>query len=272
MSVTRELLQQLEAERKSKIISLIYSDGAFMNDSDVDIVYEVLDDVCEGKRVDTIEMILSSLGGEASAAFNLVKTIRRYADKFNVIIPRKAKSGASLLALGANKIFMSKIAELGPIDPLVSHPYAQIMIPARAAPYFIEKVLPEISKMGISEYFLKVDYAHVSFCLTAVEQARDYAKRLLTSYHFREQPDKLKIVDDAVRRLTSYPSHDFVIDIDEARDVIGLNVEELSEEHWKLVWSVYREYIKRLDDVGLIIETTKKSLEIERPKPRPTLW
>jgi hypothetical protein len=266
MSATKDLLEQLEARRKSKIVSLIYSDSAFIDDEDVDMMYEVLDNVCEGKRVDTIEMILSSLGGEANAAFNLVKTIRKYADKFNVIIPRKAKSAASLIALGADKIFMSKISELGPIDPLVSHPYTSVMIPARAAPYFIEKVLPEISEMNVADYFLKVDYAHIGFCMTAAELSRDYAKRLLVSYHFKEQHDKLKTVDDVVKKLTSYPSHDFIIDTNEAKNVLGLNVEELSEEDWKLIWLLYKEYKKKIDEVGLIIETTKGSLEIKRPK------
>jgi hypothetical protein len=272
MNATRDLLQQLEAKRKTKILSLIYGNSTFINDDDIEVVHEVLDDVCEGKRVDTIEIILSSLGGEANAAFNLVRIIRRYADKFNVIIPRKAKSAASLIALGADKIFMSKIAELGPVDPLVSHPYTPIMVPARAAPYFIERVLPEISKMetDVSNYFLKVDYVHVGFCMTAVEQAREYARRLLASYHFKGQPDKLKSLDDVVKRLTSYPSHDFIIDGSEARNVLGLNVEELSEEDWSLVWPLYKEYRKRIDEVGLIIETTKRSLEIKRPKL--TLW
>jgi hypothetical protein len=271
MSETKELLKLLEARRKSKIISLIYSDGAFMGDGDVDVVYELLDDVCAGKRVDTIEMILSSLGGEINAAYNIVKTIRKYADKFNVIIPRKAKSAATLIALGSDKIFMGKVSELGPIDPVVSHPYAPIMIPGRAAPYFIEKVLPKISGMKkVEEWFLKVDYAHIGFCMMAAELGRDYAKRLLVSYHFKEQPDKLKNVDEVVRKLTSYPSHGFVIDSEEAKDILGLNVEELSEEDWRAIWSLYKEYRKKTDEIGLIVETTKDSVEIKRPKP--TLW
>jgi hypothetical protein len=244
-----------------------------MEDDDVDTIYNVLEETFKGKRVGTIELILSSLGGMANAAFNIVRTIRSYADTFNVIIPRRAKSAASLIALGADKIFMHRMSELGPIDPIVSHPMGPILIPARAAPYFIEKVLPEISKMEntVSNYFLKVDYAHVGFCITTVEKAREYAKRLLLNYHFKDRSDKQKIADDVARQLTSYPSHDFIIGSDEAKNILHLNVEELNEEDWKIVWSLYNAYKKKLNVIGFIVETTKA--RYERPaEPSLKLW
>lgn len=272
MNVTRTLLKDLETNRNSKIISMVYADGAYMNDDDVDIVNDMLDDLCEGKKVDKIEMILSSLGGDANAAFLIVKSVRRYCDEFNIIIPRRAKSAASLLALGADKIFMGKISELGPIDPLVNHPLlTETMIPARCVPYFSEKVLPQIAKMGVEDYFLKVDYAHVAFCMMSVELTRDYAKRLLVSFHFKGQDDKIRSVDDLVKKLTEYPSHDFVIDINEVKN-LGLNVEELSAEDWKLLQSLYKEYKENLNEIGMIVETSKNKFEIKIKKLKPTFW
>jgi ClpP class serine protease len=38
-----------------------------------------------------------------------------------VIVPDQAKSAATLLALGAHHILMSKISDLGPIDPQFFH-------------------------------------------------------------------------------------------------------------------------------------------------------
>jgi len=270
MSATRSLLQQLESNRKSKIISLVYSNGASMEDDDVDIVNEILEKLTDGKKIDTIEMIVSSLGGDANAAYSIAKLTRRYCDKFNVILPRRAKSGASLLSLGSDKIIMSKIAELGPIDPIVSHPMLpSTMIPARCCPYFIESVLPKVSRMGVEDYFLKVDYAHVGYCMMAVELARDYAKRLLTSFHFKDQPDKVKSIEDLIKKLTGYPSHGFVIDIDEAKE-LGLNVEELNEDDWKILSSLYKKYQEELNDIGMVIETSIRTHKLKRPKP--TIW
>jgi len=123
--------------------------------------------------------------------------------------------------------------------------------------------------MKVEDFFLKVDYAHVGFCMMAVDAARDYAKRLLVSFHFKGQAGKIKSVGAIVKKLTGYPSHGFVIDINEAKS-LGLNVEELSAEDWKLLWALYKEYKEELDDIGMIVETTKGRREIKRPKP--TIW
>jgi hypothetical protein len=266
MSSTKNLLRQLETRRKSKVIVLVYGDEAFMTPEDVDVVYEMIDEMCKGKKVEKIDMILSSLGGDGGTAYGIAKLVRRYCDEFNVLIPRKAKSAATLLALGADKILMSKIAELGPIDPVVTHPLTSAMIiPARCAPYFVEKILPKIARMEVQDYFLKVDYAHVGYCMMTVEKARDYAKKLLKTYHFKGQPDKIKKIGKIVERLTGYPSHDFTIDFDEVRD-IGLNVEELSDDDWELIYPLHREYEEELDEVVFITETVVGKRQVKRPK------
>jgi len=95
------------------------------------------------------------------------------------------------------------------------------------------------------------------------------AKRLLKNYHFKASPQKAKDVDGIVERLTSYPSHDFCIHFDEAKDV-GLNVEELNGKDWIIVYDLHREYEKELDEVVGIIETVKGKNRVRRPKL--TIW
>jgi len=43
---------------------------------------------------------------------------------FNVIIPFKALSCATLMALGADNILMTKMGQLSPIDPSIDSPLA----------------------------------------------------------------------------------------------------------------------------------------------------
>ena len=69
--------------------------------------------------------------------------------------------------------------------------------------------------------------------------------------------------------MSEHPSHDFVIDINEARK-LGLNVEELKDDDWKLTYSFYTECRKRLDDVAFVAETIKTTREVKRPKP--AIW
>lgn len=68
------------------------------------------------KRI--VELYLYSRGGDVSIPWRIIITmIREFYDEFNVLIPYKAYSAATLLSMGADKIVMGKKAELGPIDP-----------------------------------------------------------------------------------------------------------------------------------------------------------
>lgn len=50
-----------------------------------------------------------------------MNTCRQYSGgNFEVIVPKKAKSAATMICFGANCIHMSDTAELGPIDPQIS--------------------------------------------------------------------------------------------------------------------------------------------------------
>ena len=167
------------------IIALLLSMGVALLSSG-----RILNSKLKGKT-STLELILDSIGRDACAAFKIVKVLRKFCENFNVIVPVKAKSAATLVALGSDKIFMTRIAELGPIDPMVSHPLmTRVMIPARIVQNFIDNVLPAIlEKYGpqVSEYFLKIDYNHVGFCRMAIEEARYYTEQLLKKYHLKRQ-------------------------------------------------------------------------------------
>lgn len=58
---------------------------------------------------------------EASRPAPIV-SLPQFCSEFEVIIPHKCHSTGTLIALGANKIVMTKQATLGPIDPSVNTP------------------------------------------------------------------------------------------------------------------------------------------------------
>ena len=69
-----------------------------------------------------IGLIVYSRGGDTLAAWTVANMIRQFCDEFEVIVPMKAHSAATLISLGATNIVMSKQATLGPIDPSVNSP------------------------------------------------------------------------------------------------------------------------------------------------------
>lgn len=64
-------------------------------------------------------LFVDSPGGDGLAAERIIKVCRSYSKTgdFTVLILGKAKSAATMISFGANKLIMGKTAELGPIDP-----------------------------------------------------------------------------------------------------------------------------------------------------------
>jgi hypothetical protein len=102
--------------------------------------------VCEGL---TGDLMINSPGGDANAAEKLLKMCRfRFTKKFNVIVPY-AKSAGTLVALGADRIFMSYLSELGPVDPQVQSrlPTGEThLVPARAYVRGVENIRDRVGK------------------------------------------------------------------------------------------------------------------------------
>ena len=81
-----------------------------------DRLYAAASAIGEGKK--DILLIIHSRGGSIEPAYLISKTLKRFAaKKFVVAVPRRAKSAATLICLGADEIHMGMISQLGPIDP-----------------------------------------------------------------------------------------------------------------------------------------------------------
>jgi hypothetical protein len=72
--------------------------------------------------IETINVILDSTGGPLDSAFKTVLYLSKYTESINIYVPRKAKSASTLIAVGANRIFMSPFSELGPLDTQIRDP------------------------------------------------------------------------------------------------------------------------------------------------------
>jgi hypothetical protein len=74
-----------------------------------------------------IVLLINSPGGEGIAAERIVNVCRSYGPKnsFSVIVPRRAKSAATMICFGAKEIGMSRTSELGPVDPQIMVSYDQ---------------------------------------------------------------------------------------------------------------------------------------------------
>ena len=123
--VQKSLIEKIEKQRDSRVLVYMTSDRPPFNTSiaedEVRLMYDHLLalDKLEQKR-DRLDLFLYSRGGNVSVPWRLVSMFREFFDEFNVLVPYKAYSAATMIALGADKVVMGRKAELGPIDPTVS--------------------------------------------------------------------------------------------------------------------------------------------------------
>ena len=85
-------------------VVFLYDDSSPISTFHSNRIYQAIKDLDKKKN---ILMVIQSGGGQIEPAYLISKTCKRLTkSKFNVAIPRKAKSAATLISLGANEIHM----------------------------------------------------------------------------------------------------------------------------------------------------------------------
>src|SRR5580700_7443800 len=111
-----EIIKELENLRGSQIICYLTSVRpgipALLAEDQVRVFFDHLQ-LLPQKKVEKLDIFLCSNGGSGTVPWRLVALFREFAKSFNVLIPYRAYSAASLLALGADEIVMHPFAELG---------------------------------------------------------------------------------------------------------------------------------------------------------------
>ena len=88
-----------------------------IDDNDCDMLQSVLQETDLSKG---LVLMVSSPGGDPLAAERIVQICRAYSGgEYWALVPGRAKSAATVICMGASKIFMVPSSELGPIDPQI---------------------------------------------------------------------------------------------------------------------------------------------------------
>lgn len=183
---------------------------------------KIYDAVSDLSRKSDVLMVLVSDGGKIEPAYLISKACKRLAKtKFVVSVPRRAKSAATLISLGANEIHMGLLSELGPIDPQIGG------FPALGLANALEKIaslstkFPDASEMFAKYLTANLNIKDLGYFERINESAVQYAQRLLDG---KSLPDG-KTAESLADHLTNhYKDHSFVIDGDEASRLLGKSV------------------------------------------------
>ena len=168
-----------------------------------------------------ILLILHSRGGSVEPAYFIGKICARLAkQKFVVAVPRRAKSAATVVALAADEIHMGIMSELGPVDPQFDGYPALGLINSINVLAEVSCKHKEAAEMLARFLHRTLDLRQLGYFVRVPESAVQYAERLLKRNEAK-LPKGSTAHSVADQLVNHYKDHGFVIDIDEAKSVLG---------------------------------------------------
>jgi len=255
-----KIIEEIEKKRQAPLICYATSDRPnfpFPISMDATRLFnDHLNATSKGKKCDKLDLFLYSRGGDTRVPWIIVRTFRESCNEFNVLIPFRAHSAATMIALGADNIIMGKEGELSPIDPTIRTPYCprdpadnKKVLPVNVADLtgyvtlIKEKVgITNQQELGTALKTLAKDMhplalgginRHLSFI-------RLVAQRLLSSHNKKLEEAKVdRIVDDLVEKTFF---HEHTIGRREAKN-LNLKIKHAEDYAIEdLMWSLFEHY------------------------------
>lgn len=246
-----EALLLLQDSLGKKLICL--ANGEPFPEIDRKVVWPLLDCKPDLAKGEPVALLIDSGGGNADSTYRFARFLQKHCGGYTAVVPRYAKSAATLLALGATEIMMGPSAELGPLDVQIIDPEreesfsgldevqslerlvafsmevldASMMLLVRRSGKKIATILPHVLKFTadtVRPLFENVDTNRYTQMSRALKIGTSYAERLMTDGLGEDAAKNI-----ANKLVESYPSHSFVIDDAEASR-LGLNVTAFADE------------------------------------------
>ncbi len=275
------LIQRIEQTRESRVLCYITGDRpparAQIGDDAVRPMYDLLREI---GKTDKLDLFLYSRGGAIDVPWRIVTALRTVAEEWSVLIPFRANSAATLLALGADEIVLGRFGELGPIDPIMN---IQRVMPVPGGPgtvmqdsVSVEDVMAYLKfvqeraglsdqaalSTGLCKLTERLDAVALGSAYRTHSHIRDVARRMLLS---RKNPHSEQTMATIVETLAERVyAHGHAIGLRAATE-IGLPAVAAEPSLDKLMWDLLKEYegdlklLQPIDPAAALVGTDKYS-------------
>ena len=210
------------------------------------------------RKFEELDLVIHSGGGNIHVAYQMIQLLRLHAERVNACVPFYAKSAATLLCLGANRIFVDKLAQLGPLDAQIYEEkkggmgeFSSALNPFKTLEQLREfsletlditvKMIAMRSGMDLDEclkhaiqfirkttgpLFTQLKPEKLGEYSRTLAIGSEYGDRLLRRFASWDEDKRMKILEKLVH---GYPSHDYIIDYHELQEM-GFDVSLFSED------------------------------------------
>jgi len=241
------LLAQIEEKREAVVVPVFYSMSRFIASPDVDVIYDALRSIGPQPKID---VIIFSAGGTPDQAYIIGAMFQEFAkQKLVVMVPRYAKSAATLLVCAADEILMLPPSELGPIDPVVESPEIKRPIPVLSLLELLDMIgkmpkplIPGLTTISdvIEKMLSKVPIAEFGDYARLTDHMISLAEMLLSRRMFHDNPNDAKTI--AENLCKRYKAHSAAITLVDAKE-LGLKLIDAPKELQDAIWSLHKLWV-----------------------------
>jgi len=253
----KDLIGKLEAKLETKLLVYVTADTAIVQGQiSEDAVLPMFEHLRAIGKQRKLTLYLYSQGGQMETPWKIISMLREFCDELHVVVPYKAYSAATMIAIGTDKILMTRKSELGPIDPALQ------VNPLAAGKGAGGLMLPDLGVEDIAAYLTFIrerakltDQAAVASAINALashltptllgrleriySHIRLVARNLLALHKPPLDASRISSITEALTEKMYVHGHGIGR---AAATEIGLDVVSLDQATEDLVWSLYEEY------------------------------
>jgi hypothetical protein len=255
-------------------------------DDVIRLLYDHLEAGSKIAREKGIDLFIHSNGGSSTVPWRLVNLIREYTKNFSVLVPHRAFSAATLIALGADELVMHPMGNLGPIDPSVTNGFNPVLpqAPGQLAPISVEDVSAYFKLIkdevgirhedeliaAVSAMTEKVHPLALGNVQRSHNQSRMMARKLLKMRSSNTLDHEIEQLIETLKSNLFFHGHP--ISRHEAREDLKLPIVDPTPEAESLMWKLYREYesTMKMDEPFQPLRELEKAKKVGAPTVPPT--
>lgn len=195
-----------------------------------------------------LHVLLASPGGDGETAIRIVRSLQARSSELTILLPDMAKSAATILCLGADRITFGPGGDLGPVDPQMRY-HNGTLASAKELVEAVDEAERRINENPQTYPLFASLLADVSMIM--VEQARHALARsealvreALASATDRSSQQVDQLAASLQQPLIDEPtSHSAVIGYTSARNCgLPADAADPSSEEWKIIWALWTRY------------------------------
>lgn len=250
------LIQAIQESRESRLVIYVTGDRQGVPSGQIagDAVRPMYSHIrpLGFEAVPRIDLFLYSRGGSVEVPWRMVTMLREYCQELNVLVPYKAHSAATLIALGADQIVMGKKGELGPIDPILTRTEQGEQTAIRES-MSVEDVMAFIAflkeRAGLGDQAALADSVSIladkltPWVLGSIYRTHSHirliARKLLTSHRRALEERRIESIVESLAEKMYFHGH--AIGREEAAEV-GLPVTRPDEALENRMWQLFEAY------------------------------